>query len=280
MQLYALDGALPVSATKADKGKDYLCPECLSKVRKREGPARQTHFYHLSLPKKCLQHQKSQEHLQLQLKLFELIGSNAQLECPFPAIQRIADVAWHEQKIVFEVQCSPIVLEEVKGRQLDYQRAGYTLHWILHDRRFNQRTLTASEAYLRTQPCYFTNINKIGEGVVYDQFEVIQGTRRLFKGPPLTVSPTKIALLPAISTSNLALPQTILERLSRWKYYAQGDLLQRILEEGSFSASTKTMFEVETRLKNSAELKACRLPLHKLVRQGYSALLDWIAKKI
>jgi competence protein CoiA len=281
MQLYALDNDLPVPATKAEKGKNYLCPECSATVRKREGATRQTHFYHLRLPKQCRQHQKSLEHLQLQLKLAHLIGQGAQLECPFPAIQRIGDVAWHEKKIVFEVQCSPILLEEVKNRHLDYEKAGYTVIWILHDKRFNQKALTASEAYARTYPCYFTNIDKTGEGIVYDQFDVIKGGRRLFKGPPLTISPTKITPPPSISTSDLALPQTLLDRLSKWNYYAQGDLLHRILKEGNLSQSAKKMYALESRLKCPPErTKEPKLPLHKLLRKGYSALLNWILKNI
>src|SRR5271170_2645635 len=144
MQLYALDNTTPIAAAKADKKRDYLCPECGSKLRLRSGPSRQSHFYHLSLPTHCLQHQKSLEHLQLQLRLFDLIGPQAQIESPFPAFKRIADVAWHSKKIIFEIQRSPIPLEEAQNRNLDYQRAGYNVIWILHDRQFNKTHLSAS----------------------------------------------------------------------------------------------------------------------------------------
>src|SRR6267154_4270196 len=107
MQLYALDITTPVLASNAERNKNYICPECLSSVRVRGGPARQTHFYHLSLPKQCRQHEKSPEHLQMQLKLLDLLGFDAQMEYHFPTIQRIADVAWTSKKIVFEIQCSP-----------------------------------------------------------------------------------------------------------------------------------------------------------------------------
>ena len=60
MQLYALDQNQPILASKAEKSKDYICPECLSAVRIRGGPSRQIHFYHLSLPKQCRQHEKSE----------------------------------------------------------------------------------------------------------------------------------------------------------------------------------------------------------------------------
>lgn len=265
MQLYALDHTTPISATQALKGKDYLCPECRSTVRKREGDLRQAHFYHPSLPKQCRQHQKSLEHIHLQLKLFELLGSDGQMECPFPSIKRIADVAWHAKKIVFEVQCSPISREEAQSRTLDYQKEGYTVLWILHDRQFNKKTLSASESYLRTTPCYFTNINKLGQGVVYDQFEVLKKSRRVFKGPSLTVFPTKIISIPHI---DIQLPQLLLNR----KYCAQGDLLHRILNDPQ---SIKKMLYLENRTENKQ-----RLPLHKLLQRAYYALLNLILRKI
>ena len=168
MQLFALENIYPVSASNAEKGKNYLCPECRSEVRVRGGPSRQTHFYHFRASKNCRQNQKSLEHLQLQLRLLDLIGTEeAQIECPFPTIERIADVAWHAQKIIFEVQCSPIPLQEAQQRTLDYQGQGYQVVWILHDKQFNKERLSASENYLRKLPCYFTNINKGRDGNVF-----------------------------------------------------------------------------------------------------------------
>jgi competence protein CoiA len=169
MQLYALEESHPIFAKDAEKGKSYTCPECTSFVRVRGGPSRQTHFYHLKAPPHCRQHQKSLEHLHMQLRLLEALkGDGAQMEAPFPKIGRIADVAWASKKIVFEVQCSPISLEEVRGRIADYQRQGYSVIWILHDKQFNKPSLSAAEHHLRKTPCYYTNCDKTGKGLVYD----------------------------------------------------------------------------------------------------------------
>ena len=51
---------------------------------------------------------------------------DCQLEMIFPTIGRIADVAWLSQKIVFEIQCSPIFLQEL-SRNRDYQKEGWSL---------------------------------------------------------------------------------------------------------------------------------------------------------
>ncbi len=276
MQLYALKGSNPIAAAKAERGKDYLCPECASTVRLRGGPSRQTHFYHLFLTKKCRQHQKSLEHLQLQLKLFELIGPDAQIECPFPDIRRIADVAWHSKKIVFEIQRSPIPLEEAQSRNGDYQTAGYHVIWILHDKQFNKATLSAAESHLRTTPCYFTNIDKTGNGIIYDQFEVIKGIRRLFKGPPLKITPTKILSMPSIAAPDIALPHLLLDRLANWKCYAAGDLLHRILKEGNLCLSAKKMTAIEAHLNRENRIAHMqRLPTLELIAKSYRSIIDW-----
>ncbi len=278
MQLIALDDDSPVLAVNAKKNKNYICPECLSPVRVRGGPSRQTHFYHLSLPKICRQHAKSQEHIQTQLKLLHSIGAACgQIECPFPSIHRIADVAWTSKKLVFEIQCSPISLEEAQGRVRDYTSMGYDIVWILHEKQFNQKNLSAAENYLREVPCYFTNINKIGEGIVYDQFEVILEHQRRFKGPPLVISPHQFSRLPSTAPPDIALPKAVLARFTKWKCMVQGDLLHRLLKEERFSQSVTKLLEMEKRTLKSGH---SRMPFMKLIANCYQFIIDDLLKKL
>lgn len=234
MQLIALENGSPVYAARGIRGKNYLCPECKAVVRLRSGPSRQIHFYHLSRPQKCRQHEKSVEHIQLQLALHALLP-HSKLECPFPSIGRIADVAWHAQKCVFEIQCSPIPLEEAKARNADYKKAGYQVIWILHDKRFNRKNVSAAEHYLRTTPCYYGNSR-----VIYDQFEIIKWGRRPFKGPPLAVSINTPLAAPSL---DIPLPDAILTRVESWKFYMPGDLFHRFLQE---PASAEKLLKLET----------------------------------
>ncbi len=282
MQLYALDStAAPVMASNAEKGKDYLCPECQALVRVRSGPSRQIHFYHLALPSKCRQHEKSQEHIQLQLKLLELFGdTDAQIECPFPAIKRIADFACHAKKMIFEIQCSPISLEEVQCRILDYNAMGYEVVWILHERRFNRKNLSAAEHFLRESPCYFTNIDKAGLGVVYDQFDIIKKYKRVFKGPPLTVSLDKFTRLPLMSPPEASLPLPVKSRFTKWKCYMEGDLLHRLLKEGKLSDSAKKLMAIESQILEGGKKPAPKLPVKQLVANSYRSVLDYLLKKL
>ena len=278
MQLVALDDGTPVLAVNAEKSKDYTCPECLSSVRARGGPSRQIHFYHLSLPKHCRQHEKSQEHIQAQLKLLRAIGpAHAEMECPFPSIRRIADVAWSSKKLVFEIQCSPISLEEAKGRVKDYASMGYDVVWILHEKKFNQKNLSASEKYLREVPCYFTNIDKTGDGIVYDQFEVILEHQRRFKGPPLVIAPHHFSRLPSTAPPDIALPQAIITRFTKWKCMVQGDLLHRLLRDDNFSQSMNRLLAME---KQTSEFSHSRMPFMKLIASSYRFLIDTLLKTI
>jgi hypothetical protein len=131
-------------------------------------------------------HSKSLAHFQIQLHLKSLIPS---LALEKRVKNRIADTLWEEQKIIFEIQCSPISLDEATSRCNDYISWGYTPVWILHDRTFNRHHLTPAEEYLRSHtPTYFTNGH-----LIYDQFDVAASLQRTYKGPPLPLDLTRPA---------------------------------------------------------------------------------------
>ncbi len=124
------------------------------------------------------------KHKEIQKKILQLLPEGeTRMEKRFPAIHRIADIAWLPQKIIFEVQCSPISLSEIKARKKDYASLGYTLVWILHDRRFNRKWPTLAELFARSGTCYFTNGTHF-----YDQVEILNGRHRLYRGQPLPVN--------------------------------------------------------------------------------------------
>lgn len=191
MQFYALDKEKKlVYASHAAKQKNYLCLECQSIVRLRSGPHRQSHFYHLTSDQACRQSAKSMAHIQTQLFLISLLPKEeAELEKQFPNINRIADVVWIPQKLVFEVQCSPITSAEVLARNNDYTSQGYQVIWILHDKRYNQWRLSAAEQALRSFPYYYTNMDADGNGIIYDQFDIFDKGFRKYILPPLTIAP-------------------------------------------------------------------------------------------
>ena len=209
MQLYALDKSSLILATHAVRDRSYLCPECHGFVRIRGGGRRQIHFYHARRPASCRQHGKSLAHLQIQLHLKSLIPTLA-LEKRFE--NRIADAYWGEEKIVFEIQCSPLSLQEAKNRCEDYRKLGFTPVWILHDRRYNRFRLSPAEDYLRHQTTTFFTDGR----VIYDHFDVCRNLSRVFRGPKILVDPTK------------PLKKLIEPLFSRnWPLSFQGDLFDR-----------------------------------------------------
>lgn len=226
MQLFALtQEGKRILASMAEKHHDYSCIECDGRVRLRGGIHRKNHFYHLQPNKNCRLNGKGIIHLLIQQQLFERLPSNeCSLELNFPSIKRIADVAWVPHKIIFEIQCSPISAEEVKQRNRDYKSLGWEVVWILHDRRFNQYRLSGAEEVLSFKPHYFTNINREGEGCIYDQFALIQQGRRLHKLPnlPVDVISYQTTQSQKISRSYLKL---VNHRLKHWPLFCKGDLI-------------------------------------------------------
>ena len=269
MQLYALDlESRPIFANHALKQTDYICFECRGVVRVRGGNHRQNHFYHLTSNNSCKLHGKSMTHLQVQLFLEKkLPAGDSLLECRFAEIDRIADVVWKSEKIVFEVQYSSITYEEVKQRNLDYNKLGYRVVWILHDQRYNQSRLTAAESFLRQWPHYYTNINAEGEGVIYDQFCLSKDGIRRYRLPPLPIKIEKLVQKDQFS------PLKILEeRRKWWKLSFEDDL-------ASLDNSHSYLLEALQAEKSIEAEMPSKTPLWKWILKLYWAMFLMFLEK-
>ncbi|GEM_PF-3584437 len=190
MQLFALTIENEVvAANDALKKTEYSCMECGKPVRLRGGRHRQDHFYHLRPDPSCKQSQKSMRHLQVQLYLHRLLSDGeVALERRFPTISRIADVVWEDRKLVFEVQCSPITQQEVEARNRDYALLGYQVVWLLHERRFSGKQVSAAEQWLEDHPHYYTNFDEEGRGKIYDQLHLFRDGIRRYSTKQTTVN--------------------------------------------------------------------------------------------
>lgn len=229
MQLYALDSeGRPVSAHQALRQRDYYCLECEQLVRLRGGPQRRCHFYHLDPPLFCRQHQKGPIHLQMQSHFLQrLPAGDCHLELPFPSIRRIADVAWLSQKLIFEIQCSPISAEEVLARNRDYVQLGWNVIWILHDKRYNQVRLSAAEMALRPYPHFFFSHDQSSAPVIYDQFDICDQGLRYARLPPL---PIQWEEPPSLILQDQFYPLRLLtQRAMQWGRFFKGDLMSLFL---------------------------------------------------
>jgi competence protein CoiA len=266
MQLYALDENRPCFAREAVRGKNYRCPECSAPLKVRGGLHRQLHFFHQSGSSHCRQNQKSLNHLQLQLFLCSKL-SGSQMERSFPEIGRIADVAWEERKIIFEIQCSPISLKEAEERCADYGRLGYSVVWLLHDARFNRAKMSAAEVFLRGGVSYFTNFDKQGKGEIYDQFDLCRAARRRIKGPPLSIDLSRP--LKKEFTNPLPFRPT-------WPLFFEGDLLDRLHKTKTPHLLLQQWKELEKRLLPTDE----KISLWQRFLNGYRILLYFLLESL
>lgn len=224
MQLFALDEkGLPTSADQAAKQLDYFCLECSSVVRVRGGIHRRNHFYHMHPDRICRQNGKSLTHLQVQCYIRDQLPSGeCVLERRFADIGRIADVAWESEKIIFEIQCSPITAEEIEARNRDYAQIGYEVVWILHDARYNRWRMTAAENALMISPHYYTNIGAEGRGMIYDQLCSCRGGLRSDRSAAFPIQVSAPLKVDRSSSSNAMLIQ---RRLQNWNLHFEGDAL-------------------------------------------------------
>lgn len=226
MQFYALDKHnTPVSAHRASKKRDYFCVQCKSRVRLRSGDHLKHHFFHIDPNRKCVLHQKGMIHLQLQDYLLKhLPDHDGQMEYRFKEINRIADVVWLSEKIVFEIQFSPISTEEVLARIQDYSSLGWTVVWILHDFRYNQFVAAPAEKCLIPFPHYYSNMNAKGVGMIYDQFQMRENG---FLVESLKKIPVDLSSLHRINNQNPIVSDLKFaqKRIDAWSVFFSGDLI-------------------------------------------------------
>lgn len=189
MQLFSHDhfGNL-ILAKNALKQMDYKCLECSAPLRVRMGHIRHPHFYHYRKRSVCRQAGKSLTHLQVQHFIQLKIGAHeAELEKHFESIKRIADVVWEKEKLIFEIQISPMSIQECKERTIDYNSLGYQVIWILHEKTYNQLRISPLEFSLFKKNLYFTNINDCGIGMIYDQWSFNKKGLRIKTLSPLPI---------------------------------------------------------------------------------------------
>lgn len=236
MQLYAEDShGFPVAARWAKRQQPYRCMECGREVRVRDGGLlRRPHFFHLTAST-CSLSGKGLIHLHIQSALIQqLPEGEAVLEAPFRSINRIADVAWHTERVIFEVQCAPIRPEEALARIFDYLSVGYQVIWILHCSRYGQARLSAVEIALLNHSHYYTDIDAVGNGQFYDSCPVPISLPLAWRTPLTSIQPMK--LYDPSLLSNKALPEELIQRQQLWKKGCQGDWLDLFSQENLSSS--------------------------------------------
>jgi competence protein CoiA len=245
MALYAVDDDDLIYAGYAETGKIYWCMDCFAPVKRRAGKRAFPHFYHLKASPNCRLYSKTQDHLLAQVQLQKSFPPNVlQMEKPFIQINRVADLLWEKEKIVFEIQCSPITEKEVEKRMFDYHSIGYDVIWLLDDKRYNKRLLRPAEKSLRKQACYYISIKQGLFSEVYDQFEVFAEDVRVKKSKQMTLDLQKVRNKPKVQFDEKLFPKQVLQLES--KKYVYGDRVDKALQ--SHFLTMQNWLSLETQL--------------------------------
>jgi len=229
MSLYAVDDDDLISASDAESGKIYWCMDCFGPVKRRKGKSWLPHFYHLKAAPTCRLYSKTEDHCLAQIQLQKLFPEGTvQLERPFIQINRVADACWEREKIVFEIQCSPITEGEAMGRIRDYRSIGYEAVWLLDDKRYNKRVLRPAEEYLRRCSTYYLSIKGGLTSECYDQFEIFAEGIRVKRGKRMKVDPQKIRRMAKKTFNEELFPKQIIQL--NLQIYFQGSRIERALQ--------------------------------------------------
>lgn len=209
MAFFAVDDDDLIDAAAAEPGKIYWCSDCFGPVKLRRRKRGLVHFYHLKTAPTCRLYSKTEDHLLAQLQLQKIFPEGVlQLERPFIKINRVADLCWENEKIVFEIQCSQLTEKEAEMRIRDYRSIGYETIWLLDDKRYNKRVIRPAEDYLRKRGAYYLSIRA---SKVYDQFEIYSEGRRVKRGKAMPVDLQKICRKPKKNFDPALFPKQILQ---------------------------------------------------------------------
>lgn len=115
----------------------YFCPDCLSLLGKKRGTERIWHFFHLEA-KAASSCKRGEQHVchtalekALQAELEKAGVLHSEKEYPIQEAKRIADLALPEEKIAIEIQRSPLSFDHLLEREEAYQKAGWSVIWLL-----------------------------------------------------------------------------------------------------------------------------------------------------
>lgn len=263
MQIYALNEKNErISSGEAEKKRDFYCIECGYKVRLRGGFQKRLHFFHVEKTPHCKLAERSELHLAVQNHFNTLFkNEGCVLERRFSQIQRVADICIESRKWIFEIQCSPISLNELVKRSHQYQSMGYTIFWILHEKSFLQDKQTEVERYLRFRPHFYTDINEEGKGTIFDaHLHIERGRQTILKKSEINLK----KFTPFATKPNSPLPW-VRARMALWPGYFENDCL---FEELNRKNDRKTMTNFPLKIFQS--LKTVTKILYKTLLENSS----------
>jgi competence protein CoiA len=133
-------------AANATKDCNYYCPLCCQKLMLKQGKYKRAHFAHGKIS--CAHKEESYVHYQAKYSLGRAIkdlGMDVQIEPYLKACHQIPDILINN-KIILEIQCSPITVAQLQTRTGDYNKLGYLVIWIIEDT-FEDKSVISLNAF-------------------------------------------------------------------------------------------------------------------------------------
>jgi competence protein CoiA len=143
---------------------------------------------------------------------------------------------------------------------------GWIVVWILHDRRFNQIRLSAAEMALRTSLHFYSNMDELGSGIIYDQFDVCDKGVRYGRLPPLPIDIREYPKPYSAEGSSYFL-SVLTQRAIHCKFFFKGDLMSVFLNSPT-SFYLQQALQNEKRFKPSSDSLKWSQRLQKIWKEG------------
>lgn len=268
MAIFAIDDDDLIHASDAEASKIYWCQYCFGPLKRRKGKLRFAHFYHLKTTPTCRLYSKSEDHLVAQLEIKKKFPEGAlQMERPFLQINRVGDLCWEAEKIVFEIQCSQMSEKEAQMRTRDYRSIGYDVVWLLDDRYFNKKISRPAEHFFRKNGGYYLHTKTVQ---IYDQFEIFSEKRRIRKGKKMAINLEKMMRRKEKFFDPKIFPEQLIQ-LQNTVYFF-GDRLHRAYQNHILSMLNWRALEIQL-TKELNESKSWSKRFFRAVADEYTHLL-------
>ncbi len=154
--------SIMASDLQADRTEQLWCPGCKNRVFLKNGKNKVPHFAHYA-KEACdtFSEGETLEHLNGKTQLythFKNLGYPAELEAYLKELKQRPDILMvvGEKKIAVEYQCSPLPIERMIERTVQYNRFGYTVCWILGEKLFRKGMplTTLQKSFIQYSPDY------------------------------------------------------------------------------------------------------------------------------
>lgn len=116
--------------------REFWCLSCQERVILKSGPIKVRHFAHHKQTNCLLNYEReSREHLELKAKLFSslVLYQSVYVEKALQELGQVADLLVNE-RLILEVQCSPLSISKLFKRSDAYYKAGYHVIWLLGEK--------------------------------------------------------------------------------------------------------------------------------------------------